>query len=71
MRAFPAKGAQLLTIKMMDLANICLKDTQVSTRGAKSCQLRGQDGTKITFVLGTSQDPVTTPFEAPPLLQRV
>jgi len=49
---------------MMNLANICLKDTQVSARGAKSCQVRGQDGTKITFVLGTSQEPVTTPFGA-------
>jgi hypothetical protein len=63
-RSFPQQGAQLPTIKMMDFANICLKDTQVSARGAKSCQVRGQDGTRITFTLGTSQEPVTTPFGA-------
>jgi len=63
-RSFPSEGAKLPTIKMMDLANICLKDTQVSARGAKICQVRGQDGTKQTFTLGTSQEPVTTPFGA-------
>jgi hypothetical protein len=63
-RSFPQEGAKLPTSKMMDLANICLKDTAVSARGAKSCQVRGQDGTKITFTLGTSQEPVTTPFGA-------
>jgi hypothetical protein len=52
------------TTNMMDYANITLKDTQVSARGAKSCQVRGQDGTRITFTLGTSQEPVTTPFGA-------
>jgi hypothetical protein len=62
-RSFPQEGAKLPTSKM-DTANISLKDTQVSARGAKSCQVRGQDGTKITFVLGTSQEPVTTPFGA-------
>mgnify|MGYP001211786240 CR=1 FL=1 len=64
MRSFPAKGAQIQTIKMMDLASICLKDTQVSARGAKSCQARAQDGTRVSFTLGTSQEPVTTPFGA-------
>ena len=63
-RSFPAKGAQLPVINKMDFANIALKDTLVSARGAKSCQARAQDGTKITFVLGTTQEPVTTPFGA-------
>jgi len=49
---------------MMDFANFALKDTQVSARGAKSCQARAQDGTKITFSLGTIQEPVTSPFGA-------
>jgi hypothetical protein len=64
MRSFPAKGAQIPTINMMDLAEVTLKDTQVSARGAKSCQVRGQDGQKISFALGTASDPVTTPFGA-------
>ena len=50
---------------MMNLAEIALKDVQVSARGAKSAQARnGVDGARITFVLGTSQEPVTTPFGA-------
>ena len=49
---------------MMDFANISLKDTQVSARGAKSCQARAQDGTKVAFVLGSTADPVSTPFGA-------
>ena len=65
-RSFPQEGAKIHTAKTMtmDLANICLRDTQVSARGAKSCQVRGQDGTKIQFVLGTAQEPITTPFGA-------
>ena len=63
-RSFPAKGAHLLELKMMDLSQVTLKDTVVSARGARSCQVRGQDGSKISFVLGTSSDPVTTPFGA-------
>ena len=49
---------------MMNLAEITLKDTQVSARGAKSCQVRGIDGQRITFVLGSTKEPVTTPFGA-------
>ena len=63
-RSFPANVAKPSVIKMMNLAEITLKDTQVSARGAKSCQARGSDGQRITFVLGTSQDPITTPFGA-------
>ena len=63
-RSFPQKGAQLPIINKMDFANIALKDTLVSARGAKSCQARAQDGTKITFVLGSTQEPVTSPFGA-------
>ena len=63
-RSFPAKSAHLPIINEMDFANICLKDTLVSARGAKSCQARAQDGTKITFVLGSTQEPVTSPFGA-------
>ena len=63
-RSFPAKGAQIPTINRMDFASICLKDATVSARGAKSCQARAQDGTKITIVLGSTSDPVTTPFGA-------
>ena len=63
-RSFSAEGAKLPTIKMMDLSQVTLKDTVVSARGAKSCQVRGQDGSKISFVLGTPADPVTTPFGA-------
>ena len=63
-RSFPNEAAKLSTIKMMDIANICLKDTQVSARGAKSCQVRQQLGTRVAFTLGTSQEPVTTPFGA-------
>ena len=48
----------------MNLADICFKDTQVSARGAKSCQARNTDGTKINFVLGSSQEPVGSPFGA-------
>ena len=62
MRSFPAKGAQLPELKMMDLSQVTLKDTIVSARGARSSQIRGQDGSKISFVLGTKSDPVTTPF---------
>ena len=49
---------------MMDFANLALKDTLVSARGAKSCQARAHDGTKISFLLGTTQEPVTSPFGA-------
>ena len=63
-RSFPQKGAQLPVLNKMDFANICLKDTLVSARGAKSCQARAQDGTRVTFVLGSSQEPVTSPFGA-------
>ena len=50
---------------MMNYPEIALKDTQTSARGAKSAQCRnGVDGSRITFVLGTSQEPVTTPFGA-------
>ena len=65
-RSFPREGARLPTTKTltMDLANLILKDTQVSARGAKSCQVRRQDGTKLSFTLGTPQEPVTTPFGA-------
>ena len=64
MRSIPVKTVQLPTTNMMDLSQVTLKDTVVSTRGAKSCQIRGQNGDKISFVLGTSSDPVTTPFGA-------
>ena len=64
MRSIPVETIQLPTSKMMDLANICLKDVQVSSRGAKSAAVRGQDGQKLTFVLGSSVAPVTTPFGA-------
>ena len=65
MRSIPVKTIQLPTEKnMMDLSQVTLKDTVVSARGARSSQVRGQDGSKITFVLGTSADPVTTPFGA-------
>ena len=40
-----------------------LKDPVVSARGAKSCQVRGQDGSRITFVLG-KDEAVTAPFGA-------
>ena len=63
-RSFPAKAAPIPVLKTMDFANIALKDTLVSARGAKSCQARAQDGTKICFTLGTSQEPVTSPFGA-------
>ena len=63
-RSFPAEGAQLPVINKMDFANIALKDTLVSARGAKSCQARAHEGTKISFVLGTTQEPVTSPFGA-------
>jgi hypothetical protein len=50
---------------MMNFAEIALKDTQVSARGAKSAQARNSiDGTRITFVLGNSKEPVTSPFGA-------
>ena len=48
----------------MDLANVVLRDTMVSARGAKSCQVRAQDGSKIIFVLGSTANPVTSPFGA-------
>ncbi len=63
-RSFPANVAKPPITKMMNLAEITLKDTQVSARGAKSCQARGTDDQRITFVLGTNQEPITTPFGA-------
>ena len=47
MRSFPSKGAQLPELKMMDLSQVTLKDTVVSARGARSCQVRGQDCSNI------------------------
>ena len=49
----------------MDFSNWLLKDTVVSARGAKSCQVRTADnGAKVTLTIGTPQDPVTSPFGA-------
>ena len=64
-RAFISpKPSSNLTRNMMDLAQITLKDAQVSARGAKSCLVRGTDGQKLSSVLGTAQDPISTPFGA-------
>ena len=64
MRSLPCKQGPTPKTNMMDLASITLKDAQVSARGARSCLVRGTDGQKITFVLGSVQEPVTTPFGA-------
>ena len=64
MRSIPVKTIQLPTTNMMDLSQVTLRDPVVSARGARSSQVRGQDGSKISFVLGTPADPVSTPFGA-------
>ena len=49
----------------MDFANWHLKDTTISARGAKSCQVRTADtGDKVSLTIGTRENPVTTPFGA-------
>ena len=48
----------------MDFANWLLKDTVVSARGAKSCQVRTAEGAKVSLTIGTPEDPVSSPFGA-------
>ena len=50
----------------MDFAKkqISIKDTVVSARGAKSNQIRDENNAKIFTVLGSSEEPLTTPFGA-------
>ncbi len=49
----------------MDFENWHLKDTIVSSRGAKSCHLRTADhGAKVSFYIGSTDVPVSTPFGA-------
>ena len=49
----------------MDFANWHLRDTAISARGAKSCQVRTADtGDKVSLTVGTRENPVTTPFGA-------
>ena len=64
LRSIPVKTIKLSTTNMMDLSQVTLKDTIVSARGARSSQVRGQNGDKISFLLGSSQDPITAPFGA-------
>ena len=48
----------------MDFTKWQLKDTQTSQRGAKSCQLRAIDGSRIFTTLRTPDNPVQSPFGA-------
>ena len=48
----------------MDYSTICLRDTVVSQRGAKSCPISNPDGSKVFLTLGTVRDPVSAPFGA-------
>jgi hypothetical protein len=51
-------------IVMSDFAQLQLADAVVNHRGAKSCALSRPDGSKFVNIVGSRQDPVTTPFGA-------
>ena len=48
---------------MLSPSTYALADAQISARGAKSCALTDKAG-KVTFYLGSSDAPVTSPFGA-------